>query len=62
MTDQVTYEALVSTGNYSHLKIAVTLDREKGESITQAMARARAQVRNRIKADLKAMGDLNGWS
>ena len=41
--------------------MGVELSAEEGETIEQALARARTEVRSRVKADYRAMGSLRGW-
>ena len=58
---RVTYKVLVSDGNYSHVEIGVDLPIGAEETLDQAMERARAEVRRRVRADYRKMGSLRGW-
>ena len=58
---RVSYRILVSDGNYSHVEIGVELPVGTDETLEQAMERARAEVRKRVRADYRKMGSLRGW-
>jgi hypothetical protein len=60
--DRVTYELLVSTGDYSHIKIGITTNVRDAEECEDAIERARKTVRKSVKADFKKMGDLRGYA
>jgi hypothetical protein len=59
--DRVTYEVLVSTGDYSHIKIGVATNVREGEDLTEALKRGRTVVRKAVRDDYKKMGDLRGY-
>lgn len=63
MTDpeRVEYELLISDGSYSHIRVKTAVNVEPGEDLLRALSRARAAVRERIRADYRGMGDLRGW-
>lgn len=59
---RVRYEILLSDENHSHVTVGVDSAVGPEETTEEALARVRAIVRFRIKADLRGMGDLRGWT
>lgn len=47
--ESIKYEKLVNTGDYEHEKVGVTVALEEGESVYDALKRARAFVESALK-------------